>query len=110
MKMNLPFQDFYLVPQKIKTIEWTVFSQQTNEIVVKTDFDGREYAKLCISWTLYCHILLQTDQSDYVFENATPCIFIMSFAKYGHSAAIFGHDTGRRFFIVRGVMLKNDSV
>ena len=30
----------------------------------------------------------------------------MKFAKYGRSAAIFGHDTGRRFLIVRGPTLK----
>ena len=31
----------------------------------------------------------------------------MLFAKYGRSVTIFGHDTGRRFLIVRGPTLKN---
>ena len=32
----------------------------------------------------------------------------MQFAKYGRSGAIFRHDTGRRFIIVRGPTFKND--
>ena len=31
----------------------------------------------------------------------------MLFAKYGRPEAKFGHDTGRRFLIVRGPTLKN---
>ena len=43
--------------KNFRRIECIVLTPQTNEVMVKSDFDGRENAKLCIIWTFYCPYL-----------------------------------------------------
>ena len=35
-------------------VKCTVLSHPTNKVMVKNDFEGREIAILCKTWTLYC--------------------------------------------------------
>ena len=61
-----PFQEFIRYLQNKSGLKITrpiynttkiVLSHQTNEVMVRFDFDGRENAELCIIWTFYCPYL-----------------------------------------------------
>ena len=75
--------------------------------MVKTDFGGREIAKLCINWTLFCPDLALERSFRYISKDVWGNSVAWILFKYGRSAAIFGHDTGRRLLIVGGPTLKN---
>ena len=93
-------------------------SQRTIELVVKTDFDGRENADLdlllpisCFKMIILSYSCTQNDPKDNTFLMMyLETLYLEYYSCYLQNTDVrgkFGHDTGRRFLIVRGSTLQN---